>query len=129
MANLKEIIDQQVANMFNNVLAPGGLTEEVTIRFWVSEGTYDAESDTTVPVWNDVEEVKVVVAKPGFDDTKGNSPVVFTDAKLIIPGTFVPSEPEVDTDKVIRANGEEWDIRKCVGVPGQGVYIVFIYRT
>lgn len=126
--SLKTIIDQQIANAFNNILKPGELTEDVTFRYYVSAGTYDVEEDTQSPDYNDVEDVTVIVAKPGLDDMKDHG-AIRSDAKLIVPGTFVPSEPEVDTDKVVRANGETWDIRKCVGVPGQGVYLVFIYRT
>lgn len=125
---LNDIIKQQVANAYTNILGPGGLTEEVTVKYFVSAGEYNVEEDTTETIWNDVPEVMAIVAKPGFDDVKDHK-VVFTDAKLIIPGPFLPSEPEVDTDKVIRANGEEWDIRKVVGVPGSSVWLVFIYRT
>lgn len=125
---LNDIIKQQVANLFTNVLAPGGLSESVTFRYYVAEGTFDVEADTYAPTFNDVEDVTVVVAKPGFDDVKDHK-VIMSDAKLIIPGPFLPAEPEVDTDKVIRANGEEWDIRKVVGVPGNSAWIVFIYRT
>lgn len=125
---LNDIIKQQVSNAFTNILAPGGLTESVTVRYFVSEGVFDVEADTAEPVYNDVNDVVVVVTKPSFDDVKDHK-VVFTDAKLVIPGPFLPAEPEVDTDKVIRANGEEWDIRKVVGVPGGGVWLVFIFRT
>lgn len=125
---LNDIINQQVSNAFTNILGPGGLTESVTLRYYVADGVYDVDTDTTTPTYNDVEEVLAVVAKPGFDDVKDHK-VVFTDAKLVIPGPFLPSEPQVDTDKVIRSNGEEWDIRKVVGVPGGSVWLVFIYRT
>ncbi len=125
---LNDIIKQQVANVFTNVLGPGGLTEEMTVRYFVEAGVFDVENDTAVPTYNDVEEVLTVVSKPGFDDVKDHK-VIFTDAKLIIPGIFLPAEPQVDTDKVIRANGEVWDIRKVIGVPGQGAWIIFIYRT
>lgn len=125
---LNDIIKQQVSNAFTNVLGPAGLTEAVTVRYFVSDGVYDVETDTALPVYNEVEDVLAVVAKPGFDDVKDHK-VVFTDAKLVIPGPFLPAEPQVDTDKVIRANGEEWDIRKVVGVPGSSVWLVFIYRT
>lgn len=125
---LNDNIKRIISNAFTNTLAPGGLTESVTFKYFVSEGTYDVESDTTTPVWNDVADVTSVVAKPGFDDVKDHK-VIFTDAKLIVPGPFLPSEPEVDTDKVVRANGELWDIRKVIGVPGSSVWIVFIYRT
>lgn len=125
---LNDIIKQQVSNAFTNILGPGGLTEEVTFKFFVSAGTFDVEADTAIPEYNSVPKVLAVVAKPGFDDTK-NSNVIFSDAKLVIPGPFLPQEPEPDTDVVIRKNGEEWAIRKVVGVPGSSVWIVFIYRT
>ena len=125
---LNDIIKQQVTNAFTNILGPGGLTESVTVRYYVSDGEYDVETDTTEPVYNDVAEVLAVVAKPSFDDVK-NHKVIFSDAKLIIPGPFLASEPEADTDKVLRANGELWDIRKVVGVPGSSVWLVYIYRT
>ncbi len=125
---LNDIIKQQVSNAFTNILGPGGLTESVTVRYFVSAGVFDVDADTAVPVFNDVSDVLAIVSKPGFDDVKDHK-VIFTDAKLIIPGPFLPTEPEVDTDKVIRANGEEWDIRKVVGVPGSSVWLVYIYRT
>lgn len=125
---LNDIINQQVSNAFTNVLGPGGLTESVTVRFFVSAGEFDVEEDTAVPTYNDVAGVLAVVAKPSFDDVKDHK-VIFTDAKLVIPGPFLPSEPQADTDRVIRANGEEWDIRKVVGVPGGSVWLVFIFRT
>lgn len=124
---LKDIIDQQVANAFNNVLAPGGLTETVQFRVFKGQGEYDVENDTYETTYEDTE-VVVVVTKPGFDDVK-NHEVIFSDAKLIFPGSFLAIDPEPDTDKVIRANGEEWDVKKVVGVPGRGVLIVYIYRT
>jgi hypothetical protein len=125
---LNDIIKRQIANAFTNTLGPGGLTESITVKYFVSAGDFDVEEDTAVPVFNDVEEVLAVVAKPSFDDVKDHK-VIFTDAKLVIPGPFLPAEPQADTDKVIRANGEEWDIRKVVGVPGGSVWLVFIYRT
>lgn len=125
---LNDIIKQQVVNAFVKTLAPGGLTETVQFKFLTSAGVFNVEDDTTTAAYNTVPDVLAVVAKPGFDDTK-NSNVIFSDAKLIIPGPFLPQEPEPDTDMVVRANGEEWAIRKVVGVPGQSVWIVFIYRT
>lgn len=125
---LNDIIKQQVTNAFTNVLAPGGLTESITAKYYVSDGVYDVETDTTQPVWNDVPDVLAVVAKPSFDDVKDHK-VIFTDAKLVIPGPLLPAELQADTDKVVRANGELWDVRKVIGVPGGSVWLVFIYRT
>lgn len=125
---LNDLIKQQVTNAFTNILAPGGLTESITLKYYVSEGVYNVEDDTSETVYNDVPEILAIVAKPSFDDVKDHG-VVFTDAKLIIPGPFLPSEPQVDTDKVLRANGELWDIRKTIGVPGGGAWTVFIFRT
>lgn len=128
---LNDIIKQQVSNAFTNILGPGGLTESVTMRYYVSAGTYNVEEDTIEDVYNNVPEVIAVVSKPGFDDHKDHG-ALFTDAKLLIPGPFLPSEPQADTDKVIRRINnvdEEWDIRKVVGVPGSSLWIVFIYRT
>lgn len=125
---LNDIVLQQVNSLFTNILGPGGFTEEVTFRIYDEEGTFDVENDTFEPTYKDYPGVLAVVSKPGFDDAK-NHGVIFTDAKLVIPGLGLVIDPDVDTDKVIRANGEEWDIRKVVGVPGRGALIVFIYRT
>lgn len=125
---LNDIIQQQVSKAFTNILAPGGLTESVTVKYFVSAGTFDVAADTAEPVWNNVAGVTAVVARPSADDAK-NHAVLFTDAKLVIPGPFLPSEPQAETDKVIRANGEVWDIRKVVGVPGQSVWLVYIFRA
>ena len=125
---LNDIIKQQVTNVFTNILAPGGLTESVTFRYFVSPGVFNVEDDVAEPVFEDVEDVLAIVAKPSFDDVKDHK-VIFTDAKLVIAGPLLPSEPQADTGKVVRANGEEWDIRKVIGVPGGSVWLVFIYRT
>lgn len=125
---LNDIIKQQVANAFTNVLGPGGLTESVTVKYFSAAGTFNVEDDTAIPTYNDVSDVVAIVTKPSFDDHKDHG-ALFTDAKLVIPGPFLPSEPQADTDVVVRANGETWDIRKVVGVPGSSVWLVFIYRT
>jgi len=125
---LNDIIKQQVTNAFTNILAPGGLTESITMKYFVADGVFDVEEDTAVPQFNDVPDVIALVAKPTFDDMK-NHKVVMADVKLVIAGPLLPAEPQADTDKVIRANGEEWDVRKVVGVPGGSVWLVFIYRT
>ena len=125
---LNDIIKQQVTNVFTNVLAPGGLTELVTFRYFTSAGVFNVEEDVAEPTYDDVEDVIALVAKPSFDDVKDHK-VIFTDAKLVIAGPLLPSEPQADTGKVVRANGEEWDIRKVIGVPGGSVWLVFIYRT
>ena len=124
---LNDILSKQIASAFTGVLGKGGFTEDITVRYQVSAGEYDAETDTTSPVYNDVPVKNIIVAKPGADDIKDSS-VLRTDAKLIIPGLGF-TEPEVDVDLVVRANGEEWDIRKTIGVPGGSVWIIFIYRT
>lgn len=128
MVDFSRIMNREVTKAFDRLLTPGGLVEEVTFKFYVSEGIYDVELDTTEIVWNDVENVNVVVAKPTSDDMKDSS-VIRTDVKLILPGSKLPSTPETDTDKVVRANGEIWDVRKTMDVPGRSVIIVYIYRT
>ena len=127
MANFKALIDREVAKAFNSLLIPGELTEEVTFNLFQSAGTYDPETDTT-PVVYEVVSLQAVVSKATEDDAKDHG-IIRSDTKLVFPGTFLTQDPQVDTDKVTRANGEVWDIRKTVGVPGRGVLLVFIYRT
>lgn len=124
MANFKEIIDQQVANAFNNILAPGGLTTSLTLSYLVSQGEYDPVTETTNPVMNDVSGIVAVLAKPAFEDVRDHG-VSLTGGKLIVPGSFIPAEPNTDTDRAI-FNGRSWNIHKCVGVPGQGIYLIFV---
>jgi hypothetical protein len=100
-----------------------GLNKKVTFHFYVSEGEYDPESDTKAPVYKDVPDVVVIAAKPGFEDVK-DSPIVRTDVKLLVPGLAIPQEPQVDVDKVTM-NGALWDVKECIGVPGESLYIVF----
>lgn len=126
--NLSKLIQQQVGNAFTNVLGKGGLTEDITVRYITGDGTYDVTTDTHVPEFSDVPVKNVLVARPSFDDMEKHG-ALSADAKIIIPGGFIQTEPEADTDKVIRTDGTEWDIRKSVGVPGDGVYILYIYRT
>lgn len=127
MANFKEIIDREIAKAYNNLLTPGGLTERVSFQLFQSAGTYDPISDTTPVVYTPVA-ADVVVSKATEDDAKDHG-VIRSDTKLVVPGSSLLTDPQVDTDKVTRANGEVWEIRKTVGVPGRGIILVFIYRT
>ena len=122
-------IKQRVAQMYTKTLGPGGLTETMTFMYYVSAATsFDVENDMHEPTWQTVAGVQAVVAQPTDDDMK-KSDVVVSDAKLVIPGVFLPREPNVETDRVIRADGTEWNIRKVKGVPGGSLWIVFIYET
>lgn len=103
-----------------------GLTKTVVLHYFVSDGGYDAESDSNTPVYKDVPGVVCIAAKPTFADVQDHG-AVFTDTKLIIPGKFMPAELRVETDKVT-LDGAEWQVRKCVGVPGGSVFIVFVLR-
>jgi hypothetical protein len=100
-----------------------GLNKKVTFHLYVSEGVYDANADATVPVYNNVEDVVVVAAKPGFEDVKGTV-VLHSDVKLLVPGLAIPQEPKVDVDKVT-LNGALWDIKKVIGVPGEALWLVY----
>lgn len=122
----KVLIENLVADAMGKL---PGLTKTVTVKYFVSEGQYDAETDTTTPVYDDVPDVVCVAAKPTFDDVQ-NHAVTFAHTKFVIPGKFLPKSPENDTDKiVIQPAGEVWNIKKVVGVPGDGVYLVFCVRT
>lgn len=128
MADFAALIETLVGNAYTNILAPGGLTETVTLRYFVSNGVYDAENDTNTPVYSNVPGVVAVAAKPTFEDVRDHN-VVFTAIKLIIQGVQVPNDLKTETDKVIRPNGETWSVSKTVGVPGRGIFLVFIVRT
>jgi hypothetical protein len=104
-----------------------GLTKTITVHYFVSDGGYNAETDSNSPVYEDVSGVVCVAAKPVFADIEKHN-VVFTDLKLIIPGKYLPREPQTETDQVT-INGERWHVRKCVGVPGESVYLVYVHRT
>lgn len=125
--NFADLIHQQINNAFQNILVPGGLTLDVTFKYFVSAGDYDPETDTTNPVFNDVAGVDVVETKITVDDMAEYA-VLKTDKKLIVPGQYIPQDLEPEVDRVTY-NSETWHIRKTVGVPGRGVFIVFIYRT
>lgn len=127
MTNFRALIDREVTKAFNNLLVPGELTEKVTFQYFQSAGAYDPVTDTTSVVYEDVE-ADVIVSKPTEDDAKDHG-IIRSDTKLVLPGSALPTDPQVDTDKVLRANGEVWDIRRTVGVPGRGIVLVFIYRT
>jgi hypothetical protein len=123
MADYKKLIQDQVAKAFE-LLKQGNLTKEAVVRYFVSEGKYDAETDKKPIVWDSTDPVTVIVVKPSYGDVKERN-VVFTDAKLLVPGTAIPKEPDTDTDRVLM-DGREWNIRKSVGVPGEGIYILFV---
>ncbi len=120
-----------VADAIKNKLP--GLTKTVVLHYFVSDGGYDPETDSNSPVYDDVPDVVCVAAKPTFQDVQDHG-AVFTDTKLIIPGKFVPKELQPETDKVsiidkFTQAAETWEVRKCVGVPGDSVFIVFVNRT
>jgi hypothetical protein len=125
MADYSVLSRTLVANAFRTQMK--GLTDLVTLRYLVSKGEYDVESDTTKDVYEDVKDVIVVAAKPTFEDVRDRN-AVMTDTKLLIPGLFMPRELKNDTDSVLMPDGFEWNVRKCVGVPGKSIYLVFVSR-
>jgi hypothetical protein len=124
------LITNLVADAIGNKLP--GLTKTVVLHYFVSDGGYNAETDSNSPVYNDVPGVVCIAAKPTFQDTQDHG-AVFADTKLIVPGKFMPAELQPETDKITIINragvAEEWNVKKCVGVPGDGVFLVFVNRT
>jgi hypothetical protein len=84
-----ELTKKLVADAIKNKLP--GLTKTMTLHYFVSDGGYNAESDSNSPVYNDVPDVVCIAAKPTFADVQDHG-AVFTDTKLIIPGKFMPAE-------------------------------------
>jgi hypothetical protein len=125
MADYSALSRTLVANAFKTQLP--GLTKKVTVRYFVSKGDYDVESDSENVVYKDVPDIIVVAAKPTFEDVRDRN-AVFSDTKLLIPGAFLERELESDTDSIIMPDGLEWNVRKCIGVPGESIYLVFVNR-
>jgi hypothetical protein len=92
------------------------LTKTVVVRYFVSNGGYDAESDSYQNVYNDVAGVVCIAAKPTFADVS-NYQVVHTSTKCIIPGKFLPSEAAARY-RHVQIDGVWWQITKVVEVPG-----------
>lgn len=135
MADYAALIQNLVGNAFTGILAPGGLTETISLRYKTGEGVYDPENDTINTTYSDTDGVIAIAAKPTFEDVRDHN-VVFSNTKLILQGVQVPSDLQVETDKVVRNMGteavpnlQEWNVTKTVGVPGRGIFIVFIART
>jgi hypothetical protein len=124
MPDSHELTQQLVADAMAKQLP--GLTKTVVVRYFVSNGAYDAESDSYQNVYNDVPGVVCIAAKPTFADVS-NYKVVHTSTKCIIPGKFLPSVPQEDTGHV-QIDGVWWQITKVVEVPGESVYLVFCAR-
>lgn len=116
-----ELTRKLVADAIVNKLP--GLTKTVTFHYWQSNGTYDEETDTTSAVYTDVPGIVCVGAKPTMADVEQRN-AVFTDIKLIVPGTSLEISPRTDVDRVT-IDGKLWNVRKCVEVPGKSVYLVF----
>lgn len=125
---LKRTIENAIGDAFDNILGPGELLENITLRFFDAMGTYDVEDDTQATTVTNVTVTNVLAAKPTTDDQRQQN-VLGTDVKLVIPGRKISRIPQADTDKVIRNGTEEWDIRKVVGVPGNGVVVCYVFRT
>lgn len=128
MPNFKKLIDREINKGFDNFFQRGNLTEEVTFRFMGEAGEYNVETDSIDVSYVDVGGIHPIVGSPSEDDMRDND-VLKTDATLTLPTAKLPQKPAADTDKVIRANGELWDIRKVMGVPGESIYCIYIYRT
>lgn len=134
MADYGQLARDLVANAINNQLP--GLTKDIVIRFFVSEGEYDAEADTTTPVYQNTTPFKVVAAKPTFEDVQEYE-VNRKSIKLLVPGKSVSKQPANDVDKVligkivngVLTGATEWNIQKVVGVPGDPLYLVFVGQT
>lgn len=126
--SLKKLLDDQVAKAFTGVLGKGQLTEDITLRYISGQPVYNPITDTTTNDSTDVEIEDVVICKVTDEDVK-NYNVMEAEAKVLIPGKFLTTLPEADTDRVIRASGHEWTIMRRAEVPGGSIVILFICRT
>lgn len=119
-----------VANAQKAIIAAfkGPLKEflkEVSFDYLTAAGEYDPAADSIQPVYTTVGPLKLPCVRPTVEDLQTG--VEVSDLKIIVPGNWLPSAPEV-SDRVL-IDGKLWMIRKCVGVPGDVIYSVFVRKT
>lgn len=104
-----------------------GLNRKVSFNYFVSNGIYDAETDTQAPVYNIIPDVIVVGVAPSFDEAT-QLDMVSADLKLLVPGVSLPKELTLGVDKVT-IDGDLWNIKMVKGVPGGSLFSVYVCRT
>lgn len=100
--------------------------KECRFDFFSSEGEYDAENDTSTPVYAPQITKTVPVVRVTTEDMQKHGVEAKT-AKIIVPGNWLPQAMET-SDRVL-IDGVISPIRKTVGVPGDVVYLIFVFQT
>lgn len=104
-----------------------GLNLKVSFNYFVSNGVYDAETDTMTPVYNTISDVVVVGVAPSFEEVT-ELDMVAADQKLLVPGVSLPAELTIGVDKVT-IGGVQWNIKNVRGVPGGSLFSIYVCRT
>lgn len=100
--------------------------KEVSFEYFSSQGDYDAENDTWNPVYDPIVVKSVPVLRSTEDDKKKYGVEEKTD-KIIVPGNWLPAAME--TSDRVKIAGVVAPISKTIGVPGDVVYILFVFIT
>ena len=134
MSDYKTLIDTIVADVFANRLP--GLTVDIVIRYYISAGVYNAETDDESPVYENLYIPNVVKAKPTFEDVRDRG-AVLNNTKLIVPGQQITREFKTEVDRVVVGGKlvdgvivgrKDTNIAKVVGVPGDSVWLIYVNR-
>lgn len=124
MADLASIAEKNIVAAFKGPLKP--FLKAVTFQFFLSEGEYDPETDTTTNNYESVGPKSVPCLRPTVEEMS-NYGVESAHQKIIIPKSYIPREMQ-PSDRIL-VGQEEWTLVKTLGVPGEVVYIIFVKRT
>ncbi|XAI96049.1 hypothetical protein [Microcystis phage Mwe-JY26] len=103
-----------------------GLGEVITYHH-VTAPTYDPSTGVVENNSRTFSNIPAVL--PGFSlDEKDDSIVVTTDRKALIAYSDLPVEP-TDNDWFLTSNGEKWEVKRALGVPGESLHKLHVRRA
>jgi hypothetical protein len=122
---LRDVIQTQVKNALS-LLGREGLAEKITYTR-VTAAAYDPATGVVSPTSTSYASINAVLAGFAMNE-KDDSVAVVTDRKALIAYTDLPFEPS-DNDWFQTANGDRWEVRKVLGVPGDSLHKLHVRRT
>lgn len=104
------------------------LNKTFTYRQYLGQ-VYDPVSGQNVVTFNDIENVKAPFTKFKMDEVD-NEVNTLTDTKAVVPALSLPgvTEPS-ENDVIITSEGERWNVRRLLGVPGESVFLIHVRRV
>jgi len=119
---LRKLVADMVATAFDAI---GDLKDDVTYVQYV-EGAYDTETSSPTYTENRFDNVPALFTS-FTEDEKDNEVMVLKDKKVLIPAKRFPAVLKSATeDTIIDGKGKTWNVRRYLGIVGEGLHIFHV---